>query len=176
LHARGLDAFRTQVAAAVPEASVDTLTSWDDVKILDVKVNRLHTWHKPGLLCIGDAAHAMSPVGGVGINLAVADAVAAAGILAKPLLAHLLTEEDVAAVQRRRRLPAVITQSVQRVMHVAMRRVIAGGQLPHIPDGVARAGAAALTRLPGLTVIPAYLVGVGVRPERAPQFARRAPR
>lgn len=175
LHARGFDTFRAQVAAAVPEASVDRLTSWDDVKILDVKVNRLHTWHKPGLLCIGDAAHAMSPVGGVGINLAIADAVAAAGILAEPLLAHRVTDRDLAAVQRRRNLPAVITQGVQRAMHVAMRRMLRGGGLPRVPGGAGRAGAAVLGRLRGLSVVPAYLVGVGVRPERAPEFARRAP-
>lgn len=175
LHDRGFDTFRDQVAAAVPEASVESLTSWDDVKVLDVKVNRLHTWHKPGLLCIGDAAHAMSPAGGVGINLAVADAVAAAGILAEPLRARRVTERDLVAVQRRRKLPAVITQAFQRVMHVAMRPVLQGGEIPQVPTGLVRAVAAVLTRLPGLSVIPAYAVGVGVRPERAPEFARRAP-
>ena len=109
LHARGLDTFCSEVAERVPEASVESLTSWDDVKILDVKVNRLPTWHKPGLLCIGDAAHAMSLVGGVGINLAIADAVATATILAEPLKQRRVTEGDLAAVQRRRKLPAIIT-------------------------------------------------------------------
>jgi 2-polyprenyl-6-methoxyphenol hydroxylase-like FAD-dependent oxidoreductase len=173
LHDRGLDTFRSQVAELVPEASVDSLTSWDDVKVLDVRVNRLRRWHKPGLLCIGDAAHAMSPVGGVGINLAVADAVAAATILAGPLQGHHTTERDLAAVQRRRNLPAVVTQGVQRLMHRVMRRVLLGGRMPKLSPTQARAIAALLGRLPALSVIPAYAVGVGLRPERAPEFARR---
>jgi 2-polyprenyl-6-methoxyphenol hydroxylase-like FAD-dependent oxidoreductase len=173
LHARGLDAFKSQVAEMVPEASADSIRSWDDVKVLDVRVNRLHRWYKPGLLCIGDAAHAMSPVGGVGINLAVADAVAAATVLAGPLLAGGVTQHDLAQVQRRRKLPAVITQGVQRLLHRVLRRVLLGRGVPPPPEAVQRGVATILTRLPGLTAIPAYLVGVGVRPERAPAFARR---
>jgi len=175
LHDRGLDTFRSQVAEVVPEASVDSLTSWDDVKILDVRVNRLRRWHKPGLLCIGDAAHAMSPVGGVGINLAVADAVAAATILAGPLKEHRVTERALAAVQHRRKLPAVVTQGVQRLMHRVMRRVLLGGRMPNLSPTQARAIAALFGRLPALSVIPAYAIGVGLRPERAPEFARRPP-
>lgn len=175
LQARGLDSFKSQIAELVPEASVDSIQSWDDVKVLDVRVNRLHQWYKPGLLCIGDAAHAMSPVGGVGINLAVADAVAAAEILAEPLLTRRVTEEDLAKVQERRKLPAVITQGVQRLLHRAMRRVLLGGVVPDPPEFVARGLGAILTRLPALAVVPAYLVGVSVRPERAPEFARRPP-
>ncbi len=173
LHARGLDAFRARVAQLVPEATVQSVTSWDDVKVLDVLVNRLSTWYRPGLLCIGDAAHAMSPVGGVGINLAVADAVAAAGILAQPLLNRNVTESDLAAVQKRRELPAVVTQSVQRVAHRAMRRVLLSGRVPAPPAWLVGAVGAVLSRVPALTVIPAYVIGVGVRPERAPEFARR---
>lgn len=173
LRARGLDAFRTQVAELVPEASVDAIGSWDDVKVLDVRLNRLHRWHKPGLLCIGDAAHAMSPIGGVGINLAVADAVATAGILAGPLLAGRLDGRDLAKVQRRRKLPAVVTQNVQRLLHVALRRVLLSGTRPRPPEAAERVLSALLTRLPALSVVPAYLVGVGVRPERAPAFAHR---
>lgn len=157
----------------MPEASVEWLKSWDDVKILDVRLNRLPTWHKPGLLCIGDAAHAMSPVGGVGINLAIADAVATANILAEPLKARRLTEDDLAEVQRRRNMPAVLTQGVQRLMHLGMRRVLRGGKLPRPPAFLVHAFAALLGWLPGLSVIPAYIVGVGVRPERAAAFAHR---
>lgn len=175
LKERGLESFRSHVARLVPEASVESLTSWDDVKVLDVRVNRLRRWHKPGLLCIGDAAHAMSPVGGVGINLAVADAVAAAGILAGPLREHRTSEGDLAAVQRRRNLPAVVTQQAQRLMHRAMRRVLLGGEIPTLPPIAAKVIASTLSHLPALSVVPAYMIGVGLRPERAPQFACRPP-
>jgi 2-polyprenyl-6-methoxyphenol hydroxylase-like FAD-dependent oxidoreductase len=164
LHARGLDEFRAEVAALVPEASVASLQSWNDVKVLDVRVNRLRRWYRPGLLCIGDAAHAMSPVGGVGINLAVADAVAAAGILAEPLKQHRVGERDLAAVQRRRNLPAIITQGVQRMMHRVMRRVLLGGRLPTPPPFFGRAIGALLARFPALSVIPAYKSGSAYDP------------
>ena len=94
LRARGLDAFRDEIAALVPEADPSLLTSWDDVKLLDVKLNRLKRWHTDGLLCIGDAAHAMSPMGGVGINLAVQDAVGAATLLAEPLRRRAETRQS----------------------------------------------------------------------------------
>ena len=175
LHARGLDAFRAQVAAIVPEAAADSVKTWDDVRILDAKVNRLRRWYKPGLLCIGDAAHAMSPVGGVGVNLAIADAVAAAGILAEPLKRHRVTDADLAAVQRRRRLPAVLSQNAQRVMHRGFARVLSGKPLPKIPAVVGRGAAALWSLFPAASGIQAHLVGVGIRPERAPQFARRPP-
>lgn len=115
LRARGIEAFRRDILELIPDADVSALSSLDDVKHLDVRVNRLRHWSIDGLLCIGDAAHAMSPVGGVGINLAVQDAVAAATILAEPLRRGHVTRRDLAAVQRRRRLPTVVTQSVQRV-------------------------------------------------------------
>ena len=171
LRARGIEAFRSDVGALLPEAaeSVDTLTSMDDVKHLDVHVNRLRRWHIHGLLCIGDAAHAMSPLGGVGINLAVQDAVAAATILAEPLLQHRVTERDLAAVRRRRVFPTSVTQAVQRML--------AGGLLGPLLRGADPTPPAALfalvKRLPWLSVLPAYFVGVGVRPEHAPAFARR---
>jgi 2-polyprenyl-6-methoxyphenol hydroxylase-like FAD-dependent oxidoreductase len=173
LHKRGLDTFRSQVAELVPEASVDRLTSWDDVKVLDVRVNRLRRWHKNGLLCIGDAAHAMSPAGGVGINLAIADAVATARILAEPLRAHRVTEGDLAAVQRRRNFPAAVTQAVQQLMAKALVPAILRGRVEQPPAVVTNAVARLLSWIPSLSVIPAYVVGVGLRPEHAPQFARR---
>ena len=173
LRARGLDAFRAQVAELVPEGSVDTIDSWDDVKVLDVRLDRLDRWHRPGLLCIGDAAHAMSPIGGVGINLAVGDAVAAAAALAEPLSAGRVSEHDLAKVQRRRQPPAVITQSVQRIVHTALRRVLVSGTRPQPPELAERVVSALLSRVPALSVVPAYFIGVGVRPERAPAFARR---
>lgn len=168
--ARGIEAFRQDVLELIPEAaeSVAALQSMDDVKHLDVRVNRLRRWHIDGLLCIGDAAHAMSPVGGVGINLAVQDAVAAARILAEPLRQRRVTRRDLAAVQRRRQLPTVVTQSIQRVAHRALNPILRGGNLTP-PAGVGTVFAV----LPWLAGIPAYLVGVGVRPERAPDFARR---
>lgn len=168
LRARGIDAFRRDVLDLIPEADVSGLRSMDDVKHLDVKVNRLRDWHVDGLLCIGDAAHAMSPAGGVGINLAVQDAVAAATILADPLRRGRVTRKDLAAVHRRRVVPTVVTQTVQRVLHLGLDAILRGGNL----DPPAAFGAL-LRRLPWLSAIPAYVVGVGVRPERAPAFARR---
>lgn len=173
LHARGLDTFRSQVAELVPEASVDSVTSWDDVKILDVRLNRLRQWHRKGLLCIGDAAHAMSPVGGIGINLAVADAVATARILAGPLRAGQVSERDLAAVRRRRNLPAALIQAVQRVLHRGLAAALLGREIKQPPAWAVKMVATLFTWVPALSVIPAYLVGVGPLPEHAPAFARR---
>jgi 2-polyprenyl-6-methoxyphenol hydroxylase-like FAD-dependent oxidoreductase len=171
LRARGIEAFRRDVGELVPEAadSVDALKSMDDVKHLDVRVNRLHRWHTDGLLCIGDAAHAMSPVGGVGINLAVQDAVAAATLLAEPLRQHRVTGRDLAAVRRRRALPTAVTQTVQRVLHRQLLGRILRGEDP--TQSAALLGL--VGRLPWLSVVPAYFIGVGMRPEHAPAFARR---
>ncbi|MCT7658318.1 FAD-dependent oxidoreductase [Mycobacterium deserti] len=166
---RGLDAFHRELAEMIPEASPDTITSWDDVKVLDVRLDRLRRWHTEGVLCIGDAAHAMSPVGGVGINLAIADAVAAASILAQPLRNGQLTNKHLEAVRRRRIVPTVVTQTVQRVLH---RRVLDSV----LQGGVVQPPAALLKlvdRLPQVTAVPAYIVGVGVLPQHAPGFARR---
>ena len=106
---------------------MDALASWDDVKLLDVRLDRLDRWYRDGLLCIGDAAHAMSPVGGVGINLAVQDAVATATLLAEPLRKGTLTTADLAKVQRRRMPPTVIVQGMQRFLHArVISRAVAG--------------------------------------------------
>ena len=141
----------------------------DEVKVLDVRLNRLKRWHASGLLCIGDAAHAMSPVGGVGINVAVQDAVGTATLLADPLRRRDVTDRDLAGVRRRRLPPAALTQAVQRAMHRRLVSPILRGESGNPPAALV----AALRRLPWLSVIPAYVVGVGVRPERAPDFARR---
>ena len=169
LRARGLEVFRGEVAELVPEADTSQLSSWDDVKLLDVKLNRLKRWHADGLLCIGDAAHAMSPMGGVGINLAVQDAVGAATLLAEPLRRRQVRNAELAAVRRRRLPAAAVTQTLQRIMHRGLVvRVFAGA------DGKPPAVfVALLQKLPWLSVIPARVIGVGIRPERAPEFARR---
>ncbi|OBK22013.1 monooxygenase [Mycobacterium asiaticum] len=171
LRAQGIEAFRREVAALVPEAagSMDALESMDDVKHLDVRVNRLRRWHCAGLLCIGDAAHAMSPMGGVGINLAVQDAVAAATILAEPLQRHRVTDRDLARIRRRRAIPTAITQFVQLVLHRRLLGPLLRGADPAPPDSVLRI----IERFPWVSFLPAYFIGVGVLPERAPAFARR---
>jgi len=173
LRARGIEAFRREVSELIPEAteSVETLTSMDDIKHLDVHVNRLRRWHTDGLLCIGDAAHAMSPLGGVGINLAVQDAVAAATILAEPLRQHRVTDRDLAAVRRRRLFPTAVTQGVQRFLASRLLGPLLRGADPTPPAALL----GLVERLPWLSALPAYFIGVGVRPERAPAFARRAP-
>ncbi|WP_445160429.1 FAD-dependent oxidoreductase [Mycobacterium sp. Dal123C01] len=172
LRAKGIEAFRRDVSALVPEsaAAVATLTSMDEIKHLDVRVDRLRRWHTDGLLCIGDAAHAMSPLGGVGINLAIQDAVAAATILAEPLRQHRLTDRDLAAVRRRRLFPTAVTQGVQRFLQRGLGPLFRGAD-PTPPA----AFFGVMQRLPWLSFVPAYFIGVGVRPERAPAFARRAP-
>lgn len=169
LRDRGLQTLRDEVSELAPEADISHLTSWDDVKLLDVQLNRLKRWHAEGLLCIGDAAHAMSPMGGVGINLAVQDAVAAATLLAEPLRRRSLTDADLAAVRRRRLPPTAVTQGVQRAMHRRLVIPVFRGAVLEPPAAVIRL----LNAAPWLSAIPARVMGVGVRPEHAPPFARR---
>ena len=121
---RGRRTFRTRVAALRRDLAhrVEAIASMDDVFVLDVRLDRLRRWYTDGLLCIGDAAHAMSPVGGVGINLAIQDAVAAARLLAAPLAENRLTTVDVARVQQRRQRPAVILRTMQRTLHLGLGR------------------------------------------------------
>ena len=163
IKAKGLDAFRAAVAEIAPQFGdrVRELGSWDDIKLLTVKIDRLRRWHRPGLLCIGDAAHAMSPVGGVGINLAVQDAVAAANILAAPLRAGTLRERDLAAVERRRRFPTRATQRMQVFMQNNLLRAVLASQAAPSPPWPLRL----IGRHPMLQRIPARLVGMGFRPE-----------
>jgi 2-polyprenyl-6-methoxyphenol hydroxylase-like FAD-dependent oxidoreductase len=173
LRARGIEAFRADIADLVPALAdrVDTLRSMDDVKWLDVRLNRLRRWSVDGLLCIGDAAHAMSPVGGVGINLAVQDAVAAATLLAEPLRNGAVGRRQLRAVQRRRVVATRLVQGLQRAMH----KVLVGPALDGRLDGPPTALLAVLRRVPQVSAVPAYLIGVGFRPEHVPAYARRAP-
>ncbi len=169
LRARGLDAFHREVDELMPETSSESIRSLDDVKVLDVRLDRVKRWHDDGVLCIGDAAHAMSPVGGVGINLAIADAVAAAGLLAEPLRAKHLEAKHLAAVQRRRIVPTVATQTLQRALHRNVLSSVLQGNAVRPPTALL----GLVERVPQLTAVPAYLVGVGLLPQHAPSFARR---
>jgi len=158
-----IESFRANIVAVAPLFAdrVAELRSWDDVKLLTVQVNRLRRWHRPGFLCIGDAAHAMSPIGGVGINLAIQDAVAAANILAQPLLRGALAADDLAAVQRRRDFPTRMTQRMQLFLQRnVIGRVLASGATPGIAWPIRL-----MQRFPLLRRIPARLIGMGFRPE-----------
>jgi len=163
LRSRGLPALRTSVARRAPNLRdrVDELSTWDDVALLTVQVNRVREWHVPGALLIGDAAHAMSPIGGVGINLAVQDAVATARILGPRLANGSFTDRDLAAVPRRRLFPTRVTQGVQLM---AQRRLL--GPLLRATGPVNAPGLLRLVdRVPALRGLPARLIGLGVRPE-----------
>jgi 2-polyprenyl-6-methoxyphenol hydroxylase-like FAD-dependent oxidoreductase len=155
-----LEAFKERLVAVQPRLRdhVDDLTSWDDTSELDVRVDRLKTWWRTGLLCIGDAAHAMSPVGGVGINLAVADAVAAANILCAPLREGRLADADLAKVQRRRELPTRIVQAFQVF---AQNKVIS----PNLTGDLSEIHVPKIVGFGPLQGIPPIFVGRGFRPE-----------
>jgi 2-polyprenyl-6-methoxyphenol hydroxylase-like FAD-dependent oxidoreductase len=162
--AKGIDAFRNAVVELAPilKAGIADVKDWDDVKLLTVAINRLKRWTRPGLLCIGDAAHAMSPVGGVGVNIAVQDAVAAANLLAAKLARGPVTEDDLAAVQRRREFPMRMTQGMQvfaqnNVVDLALNP----GSGPLKPPLMARI----VSAVPFLQGLTARFLAVGVRPE-----------
>ena len=171
LRAQGIEALHRGVVALVPWLAhhVGAVTSFDDVKLLDVQLNRLRRWYTDGLLLIGDAAHAMSPVGGVGINLAVADAVAAGRILAGPLRSGTVSTRHLARIQARRWLPAALIQTVQRLIH---RYVIAVAVTSTGPAEAPRVVRIA-SKLPVLRAVAAYGVAIGPLPEHIPRFARR---
>lgn len=164
VRSQGLPAFRREVAAALPpflRGRVEEIAEWDQVKLLTVIIDRLKRWHRPGLLCIGDAAHAMSPVGGVGINLAIQDAVAAANILAQPLRNGTVDDGDLQRVQRRRELPTRLTQRLQVVLQDRVIKGALDSTQAFKPPLFARM----LGWFPFLRRIPARLVGMGFRPE-----------
>jgi len=168
----GLESFRQTIMALKPSlgARVRELETWDDVKLLSVRVDRLKKWHRPGLLCIGDAAHAMSPMGGVGVNLAVQDAVAAANILALPLLERSVSEADLARVQKRRSFPVKLTQKMQVFLQDrVITSVLSGREITEIPFALR-----ALNDIPLLRRIPGRIIGLGFRPEHValPAVAR----
>ena len=170
LRQRGLFAFRKDVAELAPFVTdrIEELRDWEGIKLLTVAIDRLRQWYRPGLLCIGDAAHAMSPVGGVGINLAIQDAVAAANILAVPLRERRVGLDHLRAVQQRREWPARLTQTIQVQVQKRMLAPILGNRGEPKPPFLVRI----LDRFALLRRLPAYMVGVGARPEhiRTPEF------
>jgi 2-polyprenyl-6-methoxyphenol hydroxylase-like FAD-dependent oxidoreductase len=173
LRQSGLESFRRLIARVAPAFAERTaeIADWDQVKLLTVAVDRLSQWYRPGLLCIGDCAHAMSPIGGVGINLAVQDAVAAANILGPSLLSGAPSIRELRNVQRRREGPAKLIQAVQRtVQNRIMTRVLKLEREPKPPAIVTL-----LDRFPILRRIPARLVGLGPRPEHV-RFGRAGAR
>ncbi len=164
LKAKGLDAFKRSIEAMAPAMKGRTggLTSWDDVKLLTVAVDRLKTWCSPGVLCIGDAAHAMSPIGGVGINLAVQDAVASANLLWAPLKSGKVSQEQLHAEKRRREWPTKVTQVAQVfIQKRAIAPILAGGDRREAPWP-----ARLVDRTPFLQGLLARIVGMGVRFEQ----------
>ena len=171
LRARGIEDFHRGVVSLVPwlAGRIDALTSFDDVKLLDVQLNRLRRWYVDGMLLLGDAAHAMSPVGGVGINLAVADAVAAARILAGPLRAGNVAPRQLALVQARRWVPAALVQAAQRIIHAKVIAVAVSADRAVKPPLAVRL----VTRIPALRRLLGYAIAIGPLPEHAPGYARR---
>jgi 2-polyprenyl-6-methoxyphenol hydroxylase-like FAD-dependent oxidoreductase len=163
LRSRGLESFRQALAALAPSLAdrVHELRTWDDVKVLDVQIDRLRRWWRPGLLCIGDAAHTMSPIAGVGINLALQDAVAAANVLAGPLRSGTLQDRHLIQVQRRRIPPTVVTQRIQRFLQAGFLEPWVRGEGTSTTPLVLRL----LRRVPVLQALPARAIGIGVRPE-----------
>ena len=163
VQAEGLDAFRQQVVSMSPFLAdrVGELKNWDDIKLLSVAVDRLRQWWRPGLICIGDAAHAMSPIGGVGVNIAVQDAVAAANRLVAPLKAGTASDDDLRAIQKRRTFPVRFTQALQ----LTMQKRIIGRALASTERLKPPLMFKLFDMFPILRRIPGHLLAVGVRPE-----------
>ncbi len=170
---RGMDSFKAGILQVAPHLGdrVNELRDWEQISVLTVQINRLRRWYRAGLLCIGDAAHAMSPAGGVGINLAIQDAVAAANLLARPLQRRNVTEPDLAAVQARRELPTRITQAVQVQAHKGFAWVFRNPGPIKAPWLFKAA-----VHVPGIHRVLAYAIGIGVRPEHVQGVERPAGR
>jgi 2-polyprenyl-6-methoxyphenol hydroxylase-like FAD-dependent oxidoreductase len=170
-----MEAFRASIGQIVPWLGerVSELRDWEQIKILTVQINRLRRWYRPGLLCIGDAAHAMSPAGGVGINLAIQDSIAAANLLTEPLQKGRLREAHLAAVEKRRVFPTRVTQAIQLAAHRGIRHVFENPGPMEAPWQMK-----VVQHIPGIHQALGYAVGVGVRPEhvreRKPSKQRRA--
>jgi 2-polyprenyl-6-methoxyphenol hydroxylase-like FAD-dependent oxidoreductase len=166
----GLEAFRDSLRQIAPYLGdrPDEITDWEQVKLLTVQINRLRQWYRPGLLCIGDAAHAMSPAGGVGINLAIQDAVAAANLLVSPLLERRVTIDSLAAVQRRREFPTIATQFVQANAHKLFEKIFENPGPATAPWQLKLA-----VQIPGIQRLMARAVGMGARPEHISDVASR---
>jgi 2-polyprenyl-6-methoxyphenol hydroxylase-like FAD-dependent oxidoreductase len=162
MKSKGLGSFRKSIVEIAPYLMdrVHELNNWDQIKLLSVQINRLRKWHRPGLLCIGDAAHAMSPAGGVGINLAIQDAVATANLLTRPLREKRVTDEVLASVQQRREFPTRVTQFFQLNAHRGLKYIFA-----HPGPIKAPWQFQAVTNIPGIQHLTARFIGIGVRPE-----------
>jgi len=169
IKARGIEAFRADIRQIAPYLGerVNELQDWEQIKILTVQINRLQRWYRPGLLCIGDAAHAMSPAGGVGINLAIQDAVAAANLLTRPLQARCVPVAALAAVQKRCDLPTRVTQAIQLFAHRGFARVFENPGPIRAPWQLKTA-----MKIPGIH----RAVGIGARPEHVREEASCGPR
>jgi len=173
IRARGIPSFRSDIAAVAPSIAerVSELVDWENIRLLTVKVDRLLQWSRGGFLCIGDAAHAMSPIGGVGINVAIQDAVAAANILSTRLREGKVTPSDLLSVQRRRELPVRLIQAIQVFLQNRLIRTTLGSDRPvNMPFPVRL-----VNWLPVLRRIPARIMGLGFRPEHvsSPECAKR---
>jgi 2-polyprenyl-6-methoxyphenol hydroxylase-like FAD-dependent oxidoreductase len=163
VRARGLEQLREKIVSLAPFLGdrIGELQSWDQISMLSVSVDRLKRWYAPGLLCIGDAAHAMSPVGGIGINLAIQDAVATANALAEPLRRGPVEPELLESVERRREFPTKLTQWLQVTIQNRVLAPVLAGRMGSAPPLIVRI----IGTVPLLRQIPAYVVGIGFRPE-----------